>query len=287
MCRRFVPMSYLPSRREGRDRAKCARLDTMRRCVFGLVVAVSAVACTTFSADPGPGDSDASATADGSTDLDASPRSDAIPPAEAGVVLPTTYTPDFRCQGLLGQNGVLLCNDFEAADALEAFGGLTRDEQNSSAISLESRSTPPEKHAHAIVPTVSGVAVLKATVSTARRSFRFGVDLRRGAGVSSNRVIELGPVGAPIFVLAVKPTALEVSLGGAKQMQGLDGEWHRFTVTFDGTAMRAAVDGEDFGLESRPGAEPTLEVRVGLPKGTTSVADEATLDIDNLVFKLD
>jgi hypothetical protein len=208
--------------------------------------------------------------------------------SDAAVALPVTYDPAFRCAGRRLFDGLLVCNDFEAATEAAAFDGLSDKEANGGAVSLERQPSPPQGFARSAVPSVSGRAVLQAVVQRDVRDFRFGVDLRRGQGVlGSSTVIELGPVGAPFFVLRVDPTSLEVSLGGEPRVQGFDGEWHRFTVKFAGGALRASVDGVDFGLERRGDVPTSFEVRVGFPEKVRPAASEATLDIDNLVFKVD
>lgn len=257
----------------------------MRWAIFGLLLATWGAACTTFSSDPGdaPADAGAGAAADGSSVPP--PPPDGGRSGDAASALPVTYDPAFRCAGRRLFDGLLVCNDFEAATEVEAFIGLSDKETNNGAVSHQ--PGPPQGIARAAVPSVSGRAYFLAVAQRDQRAFRFGVDLRRGQGLAEfSPVIELGPAEAPFFTLTFSTTQLEVGLGQSR-IQGLDGEWHRFTVTFSEGKLWAAVDGADFGIE-RTGELPTsFEIRVGFAKGAKVSAPEATLDIDNLVFKVD
>lgn len=259
----------------------------MRWAILGLLLATWGAACTTFSSDPGdaPADAGAGAAADGSSVPPPPPDGGQGP--DAAVVLPVTYDPSFRCTGRVGRDGFLVCNDFEATSRPDAFSNLSPKEENGGALSLEHPSAPPLGFARAIVRTASDPAYFLAVAQRDQRAFRFGVDLRRGRGVAEfSTVVELGPADAPFYRLRVSATQLEANLGESR-IQGLDGEWHRFTMTFSEGKLRAAVDGEPFGIE-RTGELPTsFEIRVGFAKGAKVSAPEAILDIDNLVFKVD
>lgn len=183
-------------------------------------------------------------------------------------------------------DGLLVCNDFEAATEVEAFIGLSDTEENLGGISHERGAS--QGFARAVVPSVSGRAYFLAVAQRDQRTFRFGVDLRRGTGlVEYSTAVEIGPSAAPFFTVKLSPTDLEVALGNESRIQPVDGGWHRFTVTFSDGKLRTAVDGVELGLQRAGELPPSFEIRVGFAKATKVSPPEATVDIDNLVFKVD